>query len=118
VRVRLAGEGHGSDEDAHALFAPQAKATSANIEQARRARLYHLKAAAAADAQLGHAPDPGRIAANLGDISPFAGRKEFDGEKGIVIHRQPPLERSRLRVVIEIQSQSSVPKWWVLSRSD
>src|SRR5438105_9480462 len=68
----LPGSGDGADENAHALFATQTEAAAADVEQARRSGLNDLQAATAADAEFRHSADPGRFAANLSYVGPFA----------------------------------------------
>jgi hypothetical protein len=50
----------------------QAKPAAADLEEARGTGLNELKAAAVANPKFRHSADPGRIAANLGHIGPFA----------------------------------------------
>ena len=61
----------------HEAFAAQAQPTAADLQQARTARLQHLKTPAAADAQLGHAADPFGFAGNVLHVGPFAGLQHF-----------------------------------------
>jgi hypothetical protein len=57
----------------------QAKPAATHLKEARGAGLNDLKAATVANAKFRHSPNPGRIAANLSHVGPFAGREQFDG---------------------------------------
>jgi hypothetical protein len=61
-----------------------------------------LQPTARADAQLGHAANPGGLAANVVDFAPFAGAEQFERQEGGVhwTFSQRP--------VIEIESQYSL----------
>ena len=78
--------GDRADEDLAGAFAAEAQPAATDAEQAGTARLQDLQSAAGADAQLGHATDPGRFAANVVDFAPFAGAEQFERQEGGV-HR-------------------------------
>jgi hypothetical protein len=65
-------DGDGLDEDAHEGLATQTEPVAANIEKAWAAGLKHTQTAADADAQLGHAANPGRLAFDVGHVAALA----------------------------------------------
>ena len=57
------------DEDLTDAVAADAQPAALHAQQAWAARLQDLQAATAADAQLGHAADPGGLAVNVSDVA-------------------------------------------------
>jgi len=63
------------------VVTPQAKLASGNPEEARRAVLEHLYAAAGLEAQLRHPANPGLVAPDIGHIRPFTGAEHIQGQQ-------------------------------------
>src|SRR5947209_3642507 len=67
----LAGNRQGADEDLGAGFATQAQARATDAQDAWAALAEHLKPASGAQAEFGHAADPGGRAQHLFNFCPF-----------------------------------------------
>jgi hypothetical protein len=96
----------------------KAEAGTVDAQEARAASLEHLQAAPATDAEFGHAANPGGLAVNLGNVSPFTAAKQFQRKEKIRVHCVLPLQRffTNREGLVETESQSTLAARGSLSR--
>ena len=101
-------------QDARTGGAAKAKAIVANLQKARTTRAQDAETGSDADTKFLNAPDPARIAVQIDDLDRLTGADHFERYQNVGWHGY--LASSEVRLVIEIQSQLSLPAREVLSR--